>query len=232
MTVDGLNAAEAAIDAAMIGIERANPSLVVDEFKNAAAMLRWATILVGRSSASARLIPDRAAAIIAEHRRLWLARNRPGGFEDSVGNLIKIRRATASEIRSLRHRVLRDGLPLEAADFDGDDLPASFTPPRSYPTMRSSVTPRSCLPIMKELPPGDCVEWRSTPRSASSASAGGCLRPVKVHAKTHGPLQLWCNARTPAVGFYSALGWTRHGSEFDIPTAGPHYRMSKLLLNQ
>jgi ribosomal protein S18 acetylase RimI-like enzyme len=41
--------------------------------------------------------------------------------------------------------------------------------------------------------------------------------------------QLWCNARTPAVGFYERQGWRVVSEVFDIPTAGPHVRMVKRL---
>ena len=41
--------------------------------------------------------------------------------------------------------------------------------------------------------------------------------------------QLWCNARTPARGFYERLGWRVVSDVFEIPTAGPHVRMTKRL---
>ena len=36
---------------------------------------------------------------------------------------------------------------------------------------------------------------------------------------------IWCNARKPAVGFYSRLGFEVISEEFDIPGVGPHYDM-------
>jgi GNAT superfamily N-acetyltransferase len=39
----------------------------------------------------------------------------------------------------------------------------------------------------------------------------------------------WCNARKPAIGFYQKLGWNVDSDEFDIPTAGPHVKMSKFI---
>ena len=41
--------------------------------------------------------------------------------------------------------------------------------------------------------------------------------------------QMWCNARVPAIGFYERLGWRVVSERFEIPTAGPHVRMTKLL---
>jgi predicted GNAT family N-acyltransferase len=45
-----------------------------------------------------------------------------------------------------------------------------------------------------------------------------CLR----HVVAHGGLTLWCNGRTTAAGFYTALGFTRLGEEF-VTETGPHY---------
>jgi hypothetical protein len=36
---------------------------------------------------------------------------------------------------------------------------------------------------------------------------------------------VWCNARTPAVGFYEKLGFSTIGEEFELPPIGPHYLM-------
>ena len=76
-------------------MDRADAGLVIDEVRSAAAMLRHACRrgrwLLGRASEDA---PEDAAdlardlsKIIDEHRRLWLARNRPGGLRDSVARL-------------------------------------------------------------------------------------------------------------------------------------------------
>ena len=45
------------------------------------------------------------------------------------------------------------------------------------------------------------------------------------HIRERGGTILWCNARTPAVGFYRQHGFETVGDEFHVPTAGPHYRM-------
>jgi hypothetical protein len=87
---------ESRIDAALAPLDRAqmdrpDAQLVKDELRNAADMLRYGCERGRRRLREGRL-PDRhdAAmnAIAADHRRLWLARNRPGGLEDSVARLI------------------------------------------------------------------------------------------------------------------------------------------------
>ena len=58
-------------------------------------------------------------------------------------------------------------------------------------------------------------------------------RAVLTHAeealKTRGRSVLWCNARTPAVGFYLKLGWEAVSDEYLIEEVGPHYRLVKRL---
>ena len=70
--------AEQRIEAAIASLDRAemdrpDAELIQDEIRNAALMLKNSR--------------DQMPRIISEHRRLWLARNRPGGLNDSVSIL-------------------------------------------------------------------------------------------------------------------------------------------------
>jgi hypothetical protein len=38
---------------------------------------------------------------------------------------------------------------------------------------------------------------------------------------------VWCNARTPAAGFYGRAGFATEGEEFELPSIGPHFLMSR-----
>jgi predicted GNAT family N-acyltransferase len=40
---------------------------------------------------------------------------------------------------------------------------------------------------------------------------------------------VWCNARTPARGFYERAGFAAVGEEFALPDIGPHFLMVLLL---
>jgi hypothetical protein len=82
-----LERAEAAIESAMRNVHsakmsRADAELIKDEFANAAAMLRYAC-----RKARGETTPAELDRIVHTHRQCWLARNRPGGLEDSVGKL-------------------------------------------------------------------------------------------------------------------------------------------------
>lgn len=48
---------------------------------------------------------------------------------------------------------------------------------------------------------------------------GECLQ----YAKEQKAANVWCNARTSAIGFYIAFGFAQVGEEFEIPGIGPHY---------
>lgn len=97
-----LQRAHEAIDQAIAPVpqarmNRADAGLIVDELIHAAAMLKHACKLVhyrldGHPRASASQLAHELAWIIEEHRRLWMARNRPGGLADSVARLTAIGR--------------------------------------------------------------------------------------------------------------------------------------------
>lgn len=72
-------------------MERADADLVQAEFANASRLLLHAcdqglAVHQGRikSAATCKALADDLQEILNEHRRLWLARNRPGGLQDSV----------------------------------------------------------------------------------------------------------------------------------------------------
>lgn len=97
ITLDGLAAAENAIDAAISPLgtarmQREDAGLIRQEITNAAEMLRRACRL-GRAALNpaadpAPQLPDQLRQIIESHRRCWLARNRPGGLDDSINRLV------------------------------------------------------------------------------------------------------------------------------------------------
>jgi hypothetical protein len=72
-------------------MDRPDADLIKAEVRNAAAMLRHACRrgrwLLDRSAHPAAELARELGGIVAEHKRLWLARNRPGGLPDSVAHL-------------------------------------------------------------------------------------------------------------------------------------------------
>jgi GNAT superfamily N-acetyltransferase len=141
-----------------------------------------------------------------------------------------IRRASAEEIFDLRHAVLRHGLPRETAIFPGDDA----TTARHYAAIAGDRI-IGCATLHLN-------QWNGRPawqlrgmatdpdfRGVGTGSALIDFFEAEILSDPTAPRQLWCNARVPAAGFYQKLGWQIESEVFDIPTAGPHVKMSKLL---
>jgi GNAT superfamily N-acetyltransferase len=144
-------------------------------------------------------------------------------------DLVRIRPVRVQEILDLRWRILRDGLPREAANFEGDDEPTTL----HFAAMDGSAV-IGCVTILRR-PWQERAAWQLRgmavePQWQRAGIGRRLLDAVEsaIRSQPHS-LQLWCNARTPATGFYRKYGWELFGEEFVIATAGPHYKMSKLL---
>ena len=154
---------------------------------------------------------------------------RPAPIEiDGVG--LELRRARVEELLDLRHEVLRHGLPRDAAMFDGDDALTT----RHYGAFDGGRAV-GCATLMLnqwEGEPAWQVRGMATDARFRSRGLGAALLGMAEAelAEEGSPVQLlWCNARVPAMRFYKKLGWTVRCEPFDIPTAGPHVKMTKRL---
>lgn len=142
---------------------------------------------------------------------------------------LTIVRCSADRLIDLRHAVLRKGMPRETAIFPGDE---SETAIHIAATLGHEVVGCSSFHLN---------EWNGQPAyqlrgmaTAESARRRGVGRAMlnfadSVLRKTGKSNQLWCNARLIAVPFYQSLGWVIVSDLFDIPTAGPHHRMTRTI---
>jgi GNAT superfamily N-acetyltransferase len=142
-----------------------------------------------------------------------------------------IRLATIDEIVDLRWRILRAGLPRETADFDGDREPGTVHVGAFLPDTGENV---GCASFMRRA-------WQDQPawqlrgmavrddHQGKGIGARMIAFAEETLSRQHHSNQLWCNARTPATHFYEKLGWQKFGGEFVVPTAGPHFKMTKQL---
>ncbi len=143
---------------------------------------------------------------------------------------IRLGRATIDQIVDLRHKILRQGLPRESAIFPGDDRADA----RHYAAFAEDG-PVCCLTL-------HASQWEGQPawqlRGMATASdwqdqgIGNALMDWMEGELQKDPSTsrlLWCNARVPAKRFYEKRGWRVVSEQFDIPTAGPHVRMTKTL---
>jgi GNAT superfamily N-acetyltransferase len=141
-----------------------------------------------------------------------------------------IRAAKWEELVDLRHHVLRQGLPRESAIFPGDDLASS----RHFGVFEGDTT-IGCATFHRnqfESEPAWQLRGMATDGALRSKGVGrellGFAEEV-LRGDESSIRRMWANARVPAIRFYQSMGWLIVSEEFDVPTAGPHRRITKLL---
>jgi GNAT superfamily N-acetyltransferase len=135
---------------------------------------------------------------------------------------------TAEETIAIRLPILRAGMLREAAIFPGDDAATTRHFGAFWNGQLAGVASiyRAALPEQPEVEEAWQLRGMATLPEVRGFGCGGSLvRACLDHAHEQGGTLLWCNARTPAVRFYLKHGLQTLGKEFDIPTAGPHFRM-------
>jgi GNAT superfamily N-acetyltransferase len=147
-----------------------------------------------------------------------------------------IRTISAAETIALRWPVLRPGFPRETAIFDGDDAATTLHFGAFDGDMLLGVASIYLVPCPEKIPaqpgvsPAFQLRGMATLPEVRGAGFGRALLDACVAAaRENGAAILWCNARTSAADFYAKNGWRIVGAEFDIPTVGPHFRMSRAL---
>ena len=147
-------------------------------------------------------------------------------------SLIEVRPISAADTIDLRHAILRAGLPRETAIFPGDDAPTSRHFGAFIAERLVGVATIHFVPLL-DRPDSDAayqVRGMATAEDARGQGVGSALLAACVaEAAREGGQFLWCNARTPAAGFYTRHGFKVTGGVFDIPIAGPHCRMIRPL---
>jgi GNAT superfamily N-acetyltransferase len=145
-------------------------------------------------------------------------------------NNFTIRRAAFAEVLALRHAELRAGMPIESAMFPGDDDPLTF----HFGVFDSSGANIGCasfMPVPWEGRPAYQLRGMATRGDFVKRGVGAALLKFAdaMLRDERGVKQLWCNARLSAVGFYEKQGWAVASPLLEIPTAGPHHRMTRAL---
>lgn len=123
-------------------------------------------------------------------------------------------------LRALRGRVLRPGRPPSASVFPGDEAAdtlhlAVFAPEDGPCVGIASIYHENGLRLRGMAVDPD---WQGK-------GVGALLIRRLQEVAGERDLDLWCNARVSALGFYEKLGWVIEGAEFDVPDVGPHYIM-------
>ena len=134
---------------------------------------------------------------------------------------------SAADVRPLRRRVLRPHQAESELVFAGDDAPDTL-----HAAVREGGEIVGIATITREPMPGSDRKdaWRvrgmaTAPEARGKRHGDALLRACLQHARSHGGGLVWCNARTPAAGFYTRHGFEVRGEEFELPHIGPHYLM-------
>ena len=145
---------------------------------------------------------------------------------------LDVRRIALREALTIRHPVLRTGMPLEAAIFPGDEAESTIHLGAFAGEALIGVASvyHASFPEKPEEKPARQLRGMAVVEGERRRGAGLALvRECERHAGREGAMVIWCNARTPAVEFYRRARWITIGEEFEIPTAGPHFRMWRAL---
>lgn len=129
---------------------------------------------------------------------------------------IEIRTISAEETRSLRSAILRPQQPAGKSIYPKDDAPDTLHLGAYLDGELVGVASVYNEPPSSET--GDAA-WRLRGMAIKTdVQRKGCGRALLERCidevRERGATRLWCNARTTAVGFYQALGFSVQGKEF------------------
>ena len=154
-----------------------------------------------------------------------------------VATAVYVGPVTLDRIIDLRHRILRAGLPIETAYFQGDeDLHtthyAAFLTREGHKPMGRPVGCATFMLNLYDKMPAWQLRGMATEEAYQGTGVGRQLLGVAERELASNPLYahvetLWCHARVSAIKFYERSGWRRVSEVFDIPNAGPHVTMIK-----
>lgn len=140
-----------------------------------------------------------------------------------------VRPILAEETLPIRWPVLRAGLAREAAIFLGDSDPATCHLGAFAEGELCGVVTIYPAPLPEA--PEQTGAWQLRgmailPKWQGKGAGHELIQACMEKVRSRSGSMIWCNARVVALKFYLREGFTVLGTEFEIPTAGPHFRMS------
>ena len=171
---------------------------------------------------------------LTKHGHRWLVPTTADAADDSLSPTqqpLTIAKVNVERILNLRHRILRAGLPFESARFP-EDLAPTTSHFAAFTALEKDLEPVACASFMLNSWSGQPAWQLRGMAIVAEQQRKGIGRMLLAHAErelvTGSKTRLfWCNARVLAIGFYLKQGWTVQSEIFEIPTAGPHCRMTK-----
>lgn len=144
--------------------------------------------------------------------------------------MIEIRALKAEETYSIRKEELRKNVSLShqmEGDQDSDTLHLGIFVKDKLAGIVSLM--RASIASFEDEPQ---YQIRGMATSASHQSKGfgkRLLEEAEKRLRAQGVEFVWCNAREIAKDFYLKMGYSIHGSVFELPEIGPHFKMYKRL---
>ena len=136
-------------------------------------------------------------------------------------------RVSVSDIRTLRHALLRPEQPPSASVYPKDDDADTG----HFGVYRAGELV-GVASVFHDAMPGsaDALAWRIRGMATSPSVRGtGCGRLLAVacleHASRSGGQYVWCNARPEVKGFYGRFGFVQLGKPFDLHGHGTRLKM-------
>ena len=141
---------------------------------------------------------------------------------------ISIRQIPSVETHVMRQRILRSHQTLAEMDYPGDREPTTV-----HFGAFAGVVLIGIASIYHEPWPRDPRrdDWRLRGMAVDESQRGGgvgaaLLATCARHISSRGGKRLWCNARTPACGFYERCGRSVCSEVWDGGASGPHVDMA------
>jgi ribosomal protein S18 acetylase RimI-like enzyme len=144
--------------------------------------------------------------------------------------MIEIRSIKAGQTYPIRKQELRKNVSLShvmGGDEDADTLHLGIFFSGELVGIVSLM--RASVPFIKD---GQQYQIRGMATSGMHQGKGfgkRLLKEAENRLKAMGVEVAWCNARVVALDFYLKMGYAIHGTIFELPEIGPHYRMYKRL---
>jgi GNAT superfamily N-acetyltransferase len=147
----------------------------------------------------------------------------------SAASSIDVGPIAAEDTWPLRKRVLRPHQEGDAVVLGGDDDPRAAhlgARDRSGAIVGvATISPQDC-PWAPDRPGAWRLRGMATADELRGRGVGALVLDAVVrHARAHGAVVIWCNARVGALDFYGRAGFIAAGERYVDPLLGPHVPM-------
>lgn len=147
------------------------------------------------------------------------------------GLYLKVLRISANDTYPIRQKMLRQGFPIEASIFSGDEDEQTFHLGAFVDGKLVSVASFffETNPLIHEEFQYRLRGMATVEEHQRQGLSSELITMAFSIVKQNFCNILWCNAREKATGFYQTVGFEKIGDEFEIPEIGPHFLMFKKL---